>query len=258
MIIFLSLIPLLAIISGLFLYRHDGKREILRFDVVQFVYGFIIAPIMFIWIKSFFFFVIVREAQPIISQTDAFLADTVLSTLLLIIYAFIVIHTLTTSFNRKVVKDPLHDLFEHAEYFHMWISHLPIFVGYLSLFALFAIGNIFFPLDIIISQWQLYGLSLLALFLGTTQFMAVWITNLEMRNFLRVMKLVFALFFILHAGAYFVFVPKFSGQMVVFWVSFGAITTSVLYALFAVRFEVVRNFFNKFKHERDFSKISDE
>lgn len=254
MIIFLSLIPLLAAISGLILYRHGGKREILRLDVVQFVYGFIIAPIMFVWIKSFFFFVIVKEAQPAISQTDAFLMDTILSTFALIIYAFVVIHSLTTSFKRKVHKDPLYDLLEHAEYFHMWGTHLPIYIGYLVFMTAFAIGNIFIPFEFELNMWQVSGLFMLSFLLGTTQFMGPWLWSVESSKFMRFMKLVFAFFFILHAGLYFVFAPKFSAQMVLFWVSFGAMTTSVLYSFFAVRFEVVTKFFNKFKLDSVFYK----
>ncbi|OGJ20327.1 MAG: hypothetical protein A3A82_03960 [Candidatus Pacebacteria bacterium RIFCSPLOWO2_01_FULL_47_12] len=248
MIIFLTLIPLLALASGLFLYRHDGKREILRFDVVQFVYSFVIAPVMFVWIKSFFYFVLSKEIQPALSPTNLFVIDTILSTLALIIYAFIVIHSLTTSFNRKMYKDPLYDLFEHSEYFHLWLSHLTMYIGYLLLFAALGIGNIFFPLEVALSKLQFYALLFLSTVLGTIQFIAVWLSNPGKENFMRIMKLSFGLFFMLHVGAYFLYSPAFTGRMSVFWVSFGAATTSVLYALFAVRFETLSRFFDKFKH----------
>lgn len=247
MIIFLTLIPLLALVSGLLLYRHDGKREILRFDVVQFVYSFVIAPVMFVWIKSFFYFILSKEIQPPLSPNNLFIIDTVLSTLALIVYAFVVIHSLTTSFNRKMYKDPLHDLFEHTEYFHLWLSHLIMYIGYMLLFAAFGIGNIFFPLEAELTKLQFYGLFFMSAVLGTIQFMVVWLSNPGKENFMRVMKLAFAFFFMIHVIAYFLYSPAFAGRMSVFWVSFGASVTSVLYSLFAVKFETLSAFFDKFK-----------
>ncbi|NCN06755.1 MAG: hypothetical protein GW946_02820 [Candidatus Pacebacteria bacterium] len=248
MVIFLTLIPLLALASGFYLYRHDGKREILRFDVVHFVYSFVIAPVMFIWIKSFFFFVLSKEIEPPLSATNLFIIDTVLSTFALIIYAFIVIHSLTTSFNRKMRKDPLHDLFEHTEYFHLWLSHLTMYIGYLSLFAILGIGNIFFPLEFALTKLQFYALFIFSAVLGTVQFATVWLSNPGKEKFMHIMKLSFGLFFLLHVGAYFLYSPEFTGKMSVYWVSFGAATTLVLHSLFAVRFESLGKFFDKFKH----------
>jgi hypothetical protein len=247
MTIFFMLIPLLALISGLLLYRHDGKREILRFDVVQFVYSFVIAPVLFIWIKSFFFFVLSKEIHPPLSPNNLFVIDTVISTMALIIYAFVVIHSLTTSFNRKMYKDPLHDLFEHTEYFHLWFSHLTMYIGGLLLFTILGIGNIFLPLELELSKFQFYGLFLFSAVIGTIQFMMVWLSNLDEGNFFRIMKLSFAFFFMIHVGAYFLYSPEFTGRMSVFWVSFGASFTTVLHSLFAVRFEVMSGFFDKFK-----------
>lgn len=241
------LIPLLALVSGLLLYRHDGKREILRFDVVQFVYSFVIAPVLFIWIKSFFYFVLSKEIQPPLSPNNLFVIDTVLSTMALIIYAFVVIHSLTTSFNRKMYKDPLHDLFEHTEYFHLWFSHLTMYIGALLLFTILGIGNIFLPLGLELGKLQFYGLFLFSAVLGTIQFMMVWLSKLDGGNFLRIMKLSFAFFFMIHVGAYFLYSPAFTGRMSVFWVSFGASFTTVLHSLFAVRFEALSRFFDKFK-----------
>jgi len=248
MIIFFTLIPLLALVSGLLLYRHDGKREILRFDVVQFVYSFVIAPVMFIWIKSFFYFVLSKEIQPPLSPNNLFVIDTVISTFALILYAFVVIHSLTTSFNRKMYKDPLHDLFAHTEYFHLWFSHLTMYIGYMVLLTVLGIGNIFFPFSIVLTKLQFYGLFFFSAMLGTVQFMVVWLSNPDKENFMRIMKLAFAFFFMLHVGAYFLYSPEFTGRMSVFWVSFGASITSVAYALFAVRFEALKNIFDKFKH----------
>ncbi|MDA1079083.1 MAG: hypothetical protein O2840_00100 [bacterium] len=247
MTIFFMLIPLFAVVSGLLLYRHDGKRELLRFDVVQFVYSFVIAPVMFIWIKSFFYFVLSKEIHPPLSPTNLFVIDTVLSTMALIIYAFVVIHSLTTSFNRKMYKDPLHDLFEHTEYFHLWLSHLTMYIGSLLLFTILGIGNIFLPLEVELSKFQFYSLFLFSAVLGTMQFIMVWLSNPGKENFMRIMKLSFAFFFMLHVGAYFLYSPAFAGRMSVFWVSFGASFTAVLYSLFAVRFEALSAFFDKFK-----------
>src|SRR3989344_3589542 len=49
------LIPVLSVLSALALYHKSGKMEILKFDVVQFWYAFVLAPILFVWFKSFLF-----------------------------------------------------------------------------------------------------------------------------------------------------------------------------------------------------------
>ncbi|EKD43989.1 MAG: hypothetical protein ACD_72C00045G0003, partial [uncultured bacterium] len=54
--ILLIIIPLLSLLASLGLYRYNGKKEILRFDLVQFFYAFILMPMIYIWFKSFLFF----------------------------------------------------------------------------------------------------------------------------------------------------------------------------------------------------------
>ena len=48
-------------LSALALYRKNGRREILKFDVVQFWYAFVLVPVLFVWFKSFLFFTLRDE-----------------------------------------------------------------------------------------------------------------------------------------------------------------------------------------------------
>lgn len=115
-LIILFLVPTFAILSSLYLYQHTGKREILKFDLVQFVYAFILAPIVYIWLKSFLFVFLVSELNLHLSVTDLFIADTVLTIIFLYVFAFLVIHSLTKSFELKRLRDP---------FYAVWIPNSP-------------------------------------------------------------------------------------------------------------------------------------
>lgn len=102
--IFLFVIPLLTLVSGVLLYGQHGKKEFLKLDFVQFMYSFVIAPVMFVWLKSFLFFILRNELNFRLSISEIFIVDTIYSTLVMFIFAFVVIHSLTKSFNLKREK----------------------------------------------------------------------------------------------------------------------------------------------------------
>lgn len=215
--ILLALIPILAILAGAVVYKQHGKREILRFDSVQFFYAFILMPVAYVWFKGFLFFLLQSQLQTFISQADILFWDTVYSVLFLFLYAFTVIHSLTKSFQLKRKKDPLYDLFEHSEYYHMWMTHSVILVGGMILFLLLAALNAWIDLPLAISRQQFYSLLLLAL--GMSWLIFQMFLLLKYSDFwnVKLIKLLVGIFFVLHIIVYAVFEPSFAGEKVMYW-----------------------------------------
>ena len=232
----LFLIPVLAMASALGIYPKNGKREFLKFDVVQFFYAFILSPVLFIWIKSFLFFILRQELGLNLSLTGIFIWDTVFSVSFLFVYAFIVIHSLTKSFENKRYIDPLYDVFKHSETMHLWVSHTAIYFGAMALVSLLSIANIFFPVPWELNQLQFYSVLVFGFSIGGIGFSAIWLSVFESK-FLRVNKLLFGFFFLLHVIIYFWFDPTFKSTHMLYWMFFSAFTSLVLLSLFFERSE---------------------
>lgn len=215
--IFFALIPFLAIAAGVLVYRHNGKKEILRFDMVQFFYAFILMPTVFVWFKSVLFFLLQSELLLKISPKEMFFWDTAYSVVFLFIFAFTVIHSLTKSFELKRKKDPLYDLFEHSEYYHLWVSHTIIFVGAMLIISALSIGNIFFPFENSFSSTAFYSILATAPLLSALVFKAFQISDFGDFRFLKLMKLWVGIFFVIHGLAYNIYEPVFVPQKVLYW-----------------------------------------
>ncbi len=243
-------IPILTVASALVMYRFNGRRQLLKFDLIQFIYGFIISPILFICLKSFMFVLIKNELGLGLSINQLFLVDTIISVVFLYIYGFVVIHSLTASFKLVLLKDPLADLFEYSEYFHLWLSHLVMWVGGGLLLTAISIANIFLPFTFELNK-PLFFLSLgVSIVLGTMVFIATLNSDPQQRNYLRIMKLLFGFFFLLHAVVYFAFDPAWNMPYVLYWSTFMIMTTLVTCSLFAHRSRRATNFFNRFKYKK--------
>lgn len=248
MTIVLLAIPFLMIISSLLIYRHNGKREFLKFDMVQFIYSFLLAPAMFVWLKSFLFFILRKELEFGLGLTELFVIDTLFSVLCIFIYAFVVIHSLTKSFNLKKYEDPLYDLFNHSEYFHLWLSHVVIYFGLMTVLTFISMVNLSLPLSIPHSKVATYAVVGMGIFSGIVAFLSVWLSDIEQANFMRIMKLLFAFFTLLHIVVYFVFDPKFSIEYGVYWFSLFGFASASGVSLFADRSERVTSWMDWFKH----------
>lgn len=247
MTIFLFIIPLLAVVSAVFLYRHDGKKEFLKFDLVQFSYAFIIAPFLFIWLKTFVYFLLRTELGAGISSGELFIIDTVLSVLCFYIFSFVVIHSLTASFNRKMVNDPLHDLFAHSEFFHLWLSHLVMYIGAMLLITVIATINVFLPLNVQDVKGGIFILCGAGVVTGLFSFLTLILTDPRQdgANFTRLIKLFFGFFFLIHGILYFWLTPPFQLQMSVYWWSFMVFTTLVICSLFWYKSERAQTLFER-------------
>src|SRR3989344_326284 len=275
---FIYLIPVLSMLSALALYRKNGRREILKFDVVQFWYAFVLVPVLFVWFKSFLFFTLrdelnlyrtaadfcrnLQQLAPQLTNCDAynynqgstnlsltglFIADTVYSVVFLFVYAFVVIHSLTKSLENKRYKDPLYDVFKHSEALHLWISHVFIYVGVMVLISLLSLMNVWFPLQVSINKWQFYLMLTIAVGTGVITFGGMWLSIFK-ESFWRLMKLVIGLFFLVHAAVYFLFDPTFSKQHLMYWMILIFFTTMVVLSFFFEKSNKAVNFFERMAH----------
>lgn len=256
MIALLYLIPVFSLISAVVVYRLNGKREFLKLDLVQFFYAFILSPVLFVWLKTFLYFLLRVEANVILTNGQLFLLDTIFSVFFMYVFAFIVIHSLTKTFNLNQTKDPLYNLFEHSEFFHLWLTHLIMYMGGMIFLTLLAAINIWFPLQIVLSESMFHIFFVSGFICGFFAFMIVWLSDpkQERANFMRVMKLSFGFFFLVHVVLYFVFSPPFSPALGLYWWSLNAFTALVVCSLFAYKSERATNFFEKlsdfFKHSK--------
>ncbi len=250
----LFLAPLLATTSAVLMYRFNGRRQMLKFDLIQFIYAFIIGPLLFICLKTFLFVLIKDELGLGLSINQIFILDTVFSVLCLYIYGFVVIHSLTTSFKFVLLKDPLADLFEYSEYFHLWLSHIVIWVGSALLLSMIAIANIFFPFAFELNKTLFYFSQTIATAAGVLVFISIWLSDPHQANFMKIMKLVFGFFFIVHTVAYFILDPSWNMPYVLYWSSFTIFIVLVTCSLFAHRSHRATKFFNTFKYKKGWGK----
>lgn len=246
--ILLLVIPLLAGTGVLFLYKHVGKRQLFKLDFVQFVYAFVIYPMMFVWMKSFLFFLLRSELDLNLSVGELLVVDTFFSTLGLFIFAFVIIHALTKSFNVRYYRDPLYDVFEHSEYFHLWLSHVGMYTGIIGIMSLLSLANVLVPFEVVADKWMFYVVVGSGTVAGSLVFSAVWLSDPEEENFMRLMKLVFGLFFLIHVAVYFVMEPKFGMEYSAFWLVFMALLTAVGLGFLFHRSKRAVKAMEKFKH----------
>jgi hypothetical protein len=245
----LYFVPILAFVSSLALYRHHGKREILRFDLVQFFTAFIIIPLMFIWLKSILFLFLSRDLVPRLSSGELFIADTLFSLVFMYVYAFIVIHSLTASFKLKKVKDPIYDIFHHSEYFHLWLSHLVSYIGSGVIGSIISLTNLIAPLQLQFPRPYFFASLFAGTLLGVVSYILVWLGDPKQSNFMRIMKLAMGIFFTVHVIAYFVFDPGFNSAYLLFWMMSFALMAMVFLSFFVDRSERATSFFDKFKYK---------
>lgn len=247
MIVFLLLIPLLVIITSVGIYQLNGKKEILKLDLVQFFYAFVVAPLLFIWTKSVLFLILNTEVTVLLSAREIFLFDTIYSTFFLYVFAFIVMHTLTKSINLKVGRDPFHDIFKHSEYFHLWISHLVMFLGGALLFTILGLANSIIPMSFILDQYFLYIFIFSGCLAGLMIFIGIWLSDpkQERASFMRIIKLFYGILLTVHILFYFIFNPSFRIQYSLYWASTTLFATYVVCSFFAYKSGKAKTIFEK-------------
>jgi hypothetical protein len=253
MAIMLYLIPLFAILSGFLIYRHNGRREFMQLDLIQFLYTFILAPLFFLWAKTFIFFLLRSEATISLSTGQLFTIDTAFSLFLFYMYAFIVMHSLTKTFRLNTERDPLYDLFHHSEYIHLWLTHIVTGIGSMVLLIILAIVNIYFPLLVAMSKPVFYLVCAAGILAGSVSFVGLWLTDPRQngRRYMRLMKLAIGISFIILTTAYFIVTPSFDSRYGLYWFIFFTFSTMLVWSFFTYRslrmYEIFSKFANKNK-----------
>jgi len=234
--------------SALFIYRYTGKKRLLKFDLVQFIYAFIIAPLVFVWIKTFVFYLVQAEPHRL-SQSELFAIDTGVSLLGLFVYSFVIIHFLTKNFEIKRYRDPLYDIFQLSEVIHLWISHLGVYFGLMLLLSLVSILNIFFPLQTELSRWIFILFLPLGFLLGLVFFIAIWLSNFTKSRFIKINKLMFAFFLFVLLSAYFLLEVKFESAYSAYWFFLSSCFGTNLLSISVERSQKVMKKLEKWHHK---------
>lgn len=225
-------IPFSIIIVSIIAYKYIGKKQILKFDLVQFLYAFLFAPIIFIWSKSFLFYLLKNDNFGKLSYGRIFFLDSLFSIFFLYIFAFIVIHSLTKTFQVKKSVDPFYDFFSDSEFFHLFISHFVIYLGAMVLLAVFSFLNLLVPLNLYLTQFWFGIIMLASLIVGMFSFVGIWLYTSVQEGSLRIFKFLFGIFISLHIICYFIFEPNFHSQYLTFWVVFSIFLTMTYCSFF--------------------------
>jgi len=247
--VFLSILVLAGVFTNL-IYRHNGKKQLFSFDVVQFVYLFILSPLLLIWIKTFIFFILNTQIETPFSATEMFLIDTTFTVLSFYIFAAVAIHSLTKTFWLAKHKNPEFDIFHLSEYFHLWWSHIVISLGIMIAITCISLLNLVVPLNFVDGQSQFYLLIGIGLLLGVIIFFTIWSSDPQQagRSFMKLMKLAFALFFIVHLAVYYLLTPEFSMQFGLYWFTFSAFLSASICSLFLEKSEKAVSLRKKMVH----------
>lgn len=217
--IYFALIAIFASIFGLLIYRYNGGKQIFRLDFVQFMYLAVFSPLLFVWAKSFLFFVLRSELSFNLSINELFIIDTIFSVLCFFTFSSVAIHSLTKTFWLKRRSNPKFDLYYLSEYFHLWWSHIVMFLGGMILIVFISMANLYAPFVGIYSKTQLYSTIAAGLFMGLISFYIIWNSDPGQGGFMRIMKMASGLFFSLHVVLYFIFEPSFKQEYAAFWLA---------------------------------------
>lgn len=245
----LIIVPVAAALIAFLMYKHVGKRDFMRLDIVQFIYAFVFIPIVFLWMKTFILYFAQNEVGGSISNTQLFILDSAFSVIFLYFSSFVAIHSLTKTFEIKAQRDPLYDILKHAEQFHLWISHTFIYYISMILFVMLALVNIYIPLDVTMSKNAMYSLLIVGTFAGALGYAIVALSNFTAKSFMRLMKLGFGIGFTVLAVCYFAFDPRFTPSYIVYWVVFTVFSSLVISGFLIERSDRLTRFMNRFHHK---------
>ena len=96
--------------------------------------------------------------------------------------------------------------------------------------------NLIVPFPIAATKLQFYGLLSMGLITGTVLFIAIWLSDAKQGNYMRLMKILLAFFFIGNVCLYFIFDPNFTIERGVFWFLFFVFFAAVFTSFFFERY----------------------
>jgi len=194
------------------------------------------------------FYLMQHESDIALSSTQIFIVDTAFSMVSFIVFVAMAIHSLTKTFWIKRYYDPHFDVYHLSEYFHLWWSHVVMFIGGMSLACFASLANLAVPIPTIAGKSQFYSLLAIALLTGIMFFIIVWNSDPKQGNFMRLMKILFGLFFLLHVIVYFVVDPAFNMAYSVYWFIFMAFFAMVVCSSFFEKYDKTNRFRSLFLH----------
>lgn len=245
----LIIVPIAAALIAFLMYKHVGKRDFMRFDIVQFLYAFVFIPIVFLWMKAFILYVAQNEVGGTISNTQIFIIDSAFSVIFLYFSSFVAIHSLTKTFEIKAKRDPLYDILEHAEKFHLWISHTFIYYLAMIIFVMLALMNLAIPIEVNMSKNAFFLFLVLGYFAGVLGYSSVALSNFTEKSFMRLMKLGFGVGFSILVISYFAFDPRFTPSYIMYWLVLSIFSSLVVSGFIIERSENLTGFMNRFHHK---------
>jgi len=190
---------------------------------------FILTPVLFIWTKSFLFYILRSEIDLKLSLTDLFIIDTTYSVFAFMLVVAVAIHSLTKTFRLKRDFDPKFDIFHLSEYFHLWWTHIVMSAGAMLVATFFSVMNVIVPFKIVLlNKPQFYVLLIFAMIMGGLLFLILWMTDAKQANFMRIMKLLLAFFLVVHIVIYFIADPAFNMSTGAYWFMFMMFFVAVL------------------------------
>jgi hypothetical protein len=122
-----------------------------------------------------------------------------------------------------------------------------MFAGVIALSTALSLVNVFIPLPIEAGKSTLFILLGGGVVLGVALFVGVWLSNPLQGNFMRLMKLLFGVAFLIHVISYYLFDPNFSVINGFFWLNFMLFATTVFCSLLLQRSSRANTVVNRLK-----------
>lgn len=252
LLVFLLLIlPVIGTIVGLVFYSFQGKKDLLKIDIVQFYYTFVLSPIVFVWLKTMMYLLLQANSHHL-SMKEIFAIDTAFSVVFLLVFAFVAMHSVTKTFNLKN-KDPLYDFFFDSEYIHLWLSHLAMAFGAISILTAVSFVNLWLPLDWNGSSSSLPILLVSAFIVGLTIYLSLELSDpkqVKRFSFMRLMKLAIGLVFALHILMFAIKTPPLTLGYAPFWFMMMAFFGASLLGFFTYKSAKMKKWIDLFVNKK--------
>lgn len=246
--LFLLLVLLFGVAAALFLYRFQGRRNVIQLDIVQFLYIFLFYPVFFVWIKSFIYVQVRGDLGAALTANEFFLIDTAVSLTWLYLYGIFAIKGFTKTLFLARHKDPLADLFEHTEYFHLWISHLAIFFGVAIISLILAGINVFLPFQVPNATITTLFVACIGSIVGIFMFVMLLLSDPKQNGYrlLKVVKLVYGFVFTVLISLYLFIEPPFTTAHSMYWLVVFMYASFVVCSIFSYKSSRANSWLDRF------------
>lgn len=200
-------------------------------DFVQFVYSFVVFPLIYVWLKNFIYILLKDQIGITLGLGNWITIDTVFTIFFLYFYAFGIIHALTKTFSLNLNRDPLYDIFQDSKYFHEFLSHVGMYVALVVVVTILSLLNGVFPFEVENKKISMDILAGVAWGMGILTYIGAFLLTdkgFQYSKYKRIMKLTFGFCFVVLALFYFGFRPRFSLSYSAFWFVLISLTSTIV------------------------------